>query len=94
MCNDCTDLLAALRNLVTRCDGEDGVRADGSNIPTAQAHAVLARYDSADDDDACPNCDAGVTCDCSYCENRAVTAEEDRIEAGQARWSETGSTRR
>ena len=27
-------------------------------------------------------------------EDRAVRAEEDRIEDGQARWSETGSTKR
>lgn len=27
-------------------------------------------------------------------EDRAVRAEEDRIEDGQSRWSETGSTRR
>ena len=31
----------ALRDLMTRCDGPEGVRADGSNIQTMQASAVL-----------------------------------------------------
>ena len=35
------DLLAALRGLVLRCDGTEGVRADGSNIDTQAAHAAL-----------------------------------------------------
>lgn len=35
------DPRAALRELVTRCDGPDGVRADGSNIDTLVAHAAL-----------------------------------------------------
>lgn len=35
------DLVLALRNLVTRCDGAEGVRADGSNICTLEAHAAL-----------------------------------------------------
>lgn len=30
-----------LENLVTRCDGEEGVRADGSNIDTTVAHIIL-----------------------------------------------------
>lgn len=34
-------LLAALNELVTRCDGAEGVRADGSNIQTIAAHALL-----------------------------------------------------
>lgn len=32
----------ALEELVERCDGESGVRADGSNIDTSAAHAVLS----------------------------------------------------
>jgi hypothetical protein len=32
---------AALAELVNRCDGEAGVRADGSNIDTRWAHVVL-----------------------------------------------------
>lgn len=36
-------LVAALRELVMRCDGDAGIRADGSNIETAQAHAALER---------------------------------------------------
>jgi hypothetical protein len=32
---------AALRQLVERCDGDEGVRADGSNLDTLAAHAVL-----------------------------------------------------
>ncbi len=35
------DLLDALTELTRRCDGDEGVRADGSNIDTATAHAVL-----------------------------------------------------
>ena len=35
-------LRAALEDLVRRCDGESGVRADGSNIDTLKAHAALA----------------------------------------------------
>lgn len=31
----------ALDRLVTRCDGAEGVRADGSNIDTLEAHAAL-----------------------------------------------------
>lgn len=37
------ELIAALQDLVTRCDGDEGVRADGSNIQTIRAHAVLAK---------------------------------------------------
>lgn len=36
------ELLEALRELVERCDGDEGVRADGSNIQTMRAHAVIA----------------------------------------------------
>jgi hypothetical protein len=32
---------SALMELVERCDGEEGVRADGSNIQTIAAHATL-----------------------------------------------------
>ena len=34
-------LRKALRDLADRCDGEEGVRADGSNIPTFDAHIAL-----------------------------------------------------
>jgi len=37
------ELLAALEELVLRCDGEEGVRADGSNIQTMRAHAILEK---------------------------------------------------
>lgn len=37
------DLLAALKELVIRCDGEEGVTEDGSNIQTIQAHAAIAK---------------------------------------------------
>jgi len=37
------DLLAALQELVARCDGEEGIRKDGSNIQTMQAHAAIAK---------------------------------------------------
>lgn len=36
-------LLTALQDLVARCDGDEGVRADGSNIDTLAAHAALMR---------------------------------------------------
>lgn len=35
------ELEAALRELVQRCDGEQGVRKDGSNIDTLAAHVAL-----------------------------------------------------
>jgi hypothetical protein len=35
------ELLESLADLVTRCDGPEGVRADGSNLQTMAAHAVL-----------------------------------------------------
>jgi hypothetical protein len=38
------ELVATLAELVERCDGEEGVRADGSNIQTMRAHAVLAKF--------------------------------------------------
>lgn len=34
-------LVEALRELAYRCDGEEGVRADGSNIQTMRAHGLL-----------------------------------------------------
>jgi hypothetical protein len=42
-------LLAALKDLVARCDGEEGVRADGSNIQTMQAHAAIQAAEGEDD---------------------------------------------
>jgi len=36
-------LVAALRELTLRCDGEEGIRADGSNIQTIAAHAILEK---------------------------------------------------
>jgi hypothetical protein len=35
-------IVKALQNLVARCDGAEGVRADGSNIDTSEAHAALS----------------------------------------------------
>ena len=40
-------LREVLNNLVVRCDGEEGVRADGSNIDTSAAHALLDRNENA-----------------------------------------------
>jgi hypothetical protein len=37
------ELLSALKDLVERCDGVGGVRADGSNIETMQGHAAIAK---------------------------------------------------
>lgn len=42
------DLLRALKDLVARCDGDEGVRADGSNIDTAWAHAIIAKAEGGD----------------------------------------------
>lgn len=39
--NEYPRLVDALRDLMLRCDGAEGVRADGSNIQTMQAHALL-----------------------------------------------------
>lgn len=41
--NDRAELLAALKALVTRCDGDEGVREDGSNIDTCAARAAIAK---------------------------------------------------
>jgi len=38
-----TEFVAELSALVLRCDGEEGVREDGSNIDTSAAHALLDR---------------------------------------------------
>lgn len=38
-------LVEAVSLLVLRCDGDEGVRADGSNIDTLAVHAALARLD-------------------------------------------------
>lgn len=37
------ELVAALTDLVKRCDGPEGVRADGSNIQTISASALLQK---------------------------------------------------
>lgn len=42
-----SELFAALDELVIRCGDSDGVRADGSNIQTYAASAILAKYHSA-----------------------------------------------
>lgn len=44
-------LRKALRDLVDRCDGPEGVRADGSNIPTMDAHAALGDFDEVTSED-------------------------------------------
>lgn len=36
--------IQALEELADRCDGDEGVRADGSNIQTIAARACLSRY--------------------------------------------------
>lgn len=43
------DLLAALKDLATRCDSEAGVLADGSNLCTIWAHAAIARAEESMD---------------------------------------------
>lgn len=42
LCAGADRLWAALLHLVRRCDGEEGVRPDGSNIDTLAAHAALS----------------------------------------------------
>lgn len=37
------ELTEILEELVNRCDGEEGIRADGSNIQTMRASAILAK---------------------------------------------------
>ena len=39
-------LVEAAGRLVVRCDGDEGVRADGSNIDTLAVHAALAALDA------------------------------------------------
>jgi hypothetical protein len=53
-CDDCRramaapEVLGALRELTARCDGDEGVRADGSNIQTMRAHAAIAKVEGDD----------------------------------------------
>lgn len=42
-------LLEALKALVARCDGDEGVQADGSNMDTLAAHAVIAEAEGGED---------------------------------------------
>ena len=37
-------LREALEDLTLRCDGAEGIRADGSNIQTIKAHAALGTF--------------------------------------------------
>lgn len=37
------EITSALKSLVARCDGADGVRGDGSNIDTSRAHNALTK---------------------------------------------------
>lgn len=39
-------VIEAAGRLVVRCDGDEGVRADGSNIDTLAVHAALAALDA------------------------------------------------
>lgn len=43
------ELLAALKKLVERCDGSEGVREDGSNIETIHAHALIENIEVQED---------------------------------------------
>jgi hypothetical protein len=45
----CAKRGTALRDLVTRCDGAEGMRADGSNIDTTAAHAALGDFDKTEE---------------------------------------------
>lgn len=44
-------VIDALIELVKRCDGSEGVRADGSNIDTLAAHMALAKAKGEDFND-------------------------------------------
>lgn len=44
MADEVLALRVALTELVARCDGPEGVRADGSNIQTIGAHAALGHF--------------------------------------------------
>lgn len=41
-----TDIGSVLESLVARCDGDEGVLPDGSNIDTQEAHAILAKLEA------------------------------------------------
>lgn len=43
------ELECALRDLVTRCDGAEGVRADGSNLCTIAAHVALGDFNEEEE---------------------------------------------
>lgn len=52
-------LYRTLNELVTRCDGEEGVRPDGSNIDTLAAHVALCYAElkeAPDDVEPPPDC--------------------------------------
>lgn len=73
------ELAEALRRLADRVEQIE--RPDGSTPDTLEARALLARIEGGDDEDD-PEPDA------------YVASQEAAIEDGQARWSETGSTRK
>ena len=41
MTEDASEIRVALAELVARCEGPEGVRADGTNIDTLKAHVAL-----------------------------------------------------
>ena len=43
------ELLLVLKDLVNRCDGSEGVMADGSNIQTIRANVLLAKLELAEE---------------------------------------------
>lgn len=53
------ELLKVLKDLVKRCDGEEGVLADGSNIDTAWASSVLQRAEPDPECDCTPGMSYG-----------------------------------
>lgn len=46
---DALTLYKALDDLVTRCDGAEGIRSDGSNIDTIGAHAALGHFNESEE---------------------------------------------
>jgi hypothetical protein len=48
--HDLETMRHALADLVRRCDGPEGVRADGSNIDTLAAHAALGHFKDTEED--------------------------------------------
>jgi hypothetical protein len=74
-------LLSALRDIVRRCDGREGVQPDGSNMDTSAAHVAIRDAEKALQEIAH---EAGEPCDeeCQECCGEFVGHEYDPDEGG------------